>query len=110
MEPLNNKEHAALSAAVETVMEAAMPSLIKIAAAMSGNKVVAQGGLFVSEPVDATPGLIQEFEAGDVRDYRKELWIRAYVLARGSMAGYSIAQCAEQGDVAMAEFDKRFPK
>lgn len=53
------------------------------------------------------PGLIQAIECGDVRDYRKEMWIAAYAAAyRGTGSEYP----THVADVALAEFDKRFPK
>lgn len=79
---------------VSTVMDAMLPSLIKVvAAARPDTSVHAAGDLLVAT-------------SGSTNDYRQSLWSRTFS-QNDSLGADNGAACA---DAALAEFDKRFPQ
>jgi hypothetical protein len=92
---LTDKDLELIKRVTETLLEAALPSLLKIAAAFSGNRVEAVGSLFTSEPVA-------------LELIRKELWVSVATAVARAENCTDAEKPARWADTALLAFDQRF--
>lgn len=112
---LNEQELAQTKQIVEAVMEAALPTALKLVAASRENTpTLAQGNLLVSEPV---PLAVVEGEPfiSTHQTMRMKAWLVAYgrAMTQSKLMLMNVddvaSACAVVADKSLAEFDARWP-